>query len=274
MNRPLRARVLTALVIGIPAVVAIVFLPFGVVAFLLSLVLAAAVREYARLVAPGFLRLYAGGLTVLVISSVWFLVALQNPIWVARIEAIGLAWWVLAALWLSAKSEQQTPTVRSKGLAGLFVFLPAALAVIEVQRVGALWLLSLLVIVWAADIGAYFVGKRFGVRKLAPDISPSKTWAGAFGGIGCGGLVALALAYLHGLDQEQSSLFLLLGLVTVAASILGDLFESHLKRLAHCKDSGSMLPGHGGVLDRVDSLLAAAPVFGLGVYAMGLSASY
>jgi len=264
--------VLTALVIGIPAVAAIVFLPFGVVAFLLSLVLAAAVREYARLVAPQFPRLYAGGLTVVVISLVWFLVASHNLIWTARVESIGLAWWVLAALWLSASSDQKILTTSSKGLAGLFVFLPAALAVIEVHRIGAPWLLSLLVIVWAADIGAYFVGKRFGVRKLAPGISPSKTWAGAFGGLVCGGLVALVLAYFHGMDQGKSSLFLILGLVTVAASILGDLFESHLKRLAHCKDSGSMLPGHGGVLDRVDSLLAAAPVFGLGIYAIGLSA--
>ena len=130
-------------------------------------------------------------------------------------------------------------------------------------------MLYLLTLVWVADIGAYFCGRRFGKHKLAPGISPSKTWEGVFGGIGCNLIWILIVYQLSdgwGLTLWQ---FILIGLATSAISVVGDLYESVLKREAGAKDSGTLLPGHGGVLDRIDGVIAAAPVFVSGLYAMG-----
>ncbi|MGB4876542.1 MAG: phosphatidate cytidylyltransferase, partial [Candidatus Competibacter sp.] len=126
----------------------------------------------------------------------------------------------------------------------------------------------LLLLVWAADIGAYFAGRRWGRRKLAPAISPGKTWEGALGG----GLATLVLALVGAAFLKVGASgfgFVAVCLITMGFSIAGDLFESMMKRQSGLKDSGSLLPGHGGVLDRVDSLSAAAPVFLLGLYGIG-----
>jgi phosphatidate cytidylyltransferase len=124
-------------------------------------------------------------------------------------------------------------------------------------------------LVWLADIGAFFAGRRWGRRKLAVHVSPSKSWEGVAGGVlaALGG--AAAAIVLVGEPIEEVPLLLALVVVTVVASVLGDLTESLFKREAGLKDSGALLPGHGGVLDRIDSLLAAAPVFVLGLGWMG-----
>ena len=130
-------------------------------------------------------------------------------------------------------------------------------------------LLYFLTLVWVADIGAYFSGKRFGKHKLAPAISPAKTWEGVLGGIICN-LVWMLIVYKlsngWGLMLWQ---FILIGLATSMISVVGDLYQSILKREAGVKDSGNLLPGHGGVLDRIDSAIAAAPVYMIGLYAAG-----
>ena len=116
--------------------------------------------------------------------------------------------------------------------------------------------------IWSADIGAYFMGKQFGKNKLAKDISPNKTWEGLWGGALLTTLIAIATGYYYfGLSVENITVWLLICISSGLISVVGDLFESHLKRQANEKDSGSILPGHGGVLDRVDGVLAAAPVF-------------
>jgi phosphatidate cytidylyltransferase len=130
-------------------------------------------------------------------------------------------------------------------------------------------LLYLLTLVWVADIGAYFSGRKFGKHKLAPGISPGKTWEGVVGGIilNLGWmLIVFAISNGWGIALWQ---FLLIGLATSMISVIGDLYESILKREASVKDSGKLLPGHGGVLDRIDSLIAATPVFVVGLYAVG-----
>jgi len=130
-------------------------------------------------------------------------------------------------------------------------------------------LLYLLTLVWVADIGAYFSGRKFGKRKLAPGISPGKTWEGVAGGIilNIGWMfIVFAISNGWGIALWQ---FLLIGLATSIISVIGDLYESILKREALVKDSGKLLPGHGGVLDRIDSLIAATPVFVVGLYAVG-----
>ncbi|MDN8493205.1 CDP-archaeol synthase, partial [Acinetobacter baumannii] len=124
---------------------------------------------------------------------------------------------------------------------------------------------------WGADSGAYFVGRKFGKRKLAPTVSPNKSVEGLYGGILTTIIVMLVVQYQYlNLTWVQQLLFLILSLITVFGSVLGDLFESMIKRRAGIKDSGRVLPGHGGVLDRIDSLLAAAPIFATGMYILKL----
>ena len=128
------------------------------------------------------------------------------------------------------------------------------------------WLMYLFLLVWGADSGAYFVGRKFGRRKLAPEVSPNKSIEGLFGGIITVGIVIVIVQSIY-LDFSllHHILFLILSIITVFSSVLGDLFESMIKRRAGIKDSGRILPGHGGILDRIDSLFAAAPVFAVGI---------
>jgi phosphatidate cytidylyltransferase len=132
---------------------------------------------------------------------------------------------------------------------------------------GAQWVLFALVLVWVADIGAFFFGRRFGRVRLAPEVSPGKTWEGVLGGIALSALVAIAGSlWFH----VPLAAFLPLCLTAVAFSIIGDLTESLLKRFAGVKDSGRVFPGHGGVMDRIDSLTGAAPVLLLGLTLLGV----
>jgi phosphatidate cytidylyltransferase len=128
---------------------------------------------------------------------------------------------------------------------------------------GSWLILFVLLLVWAADTGAYAVGKLFGKHKLAPSVSPGKTWEGFFGGMVLAIIVAVIAAKLLNIQSRDTTLFLVCCVVTVIASVLGDLFESLTKREAGIKDSGTIFPGHGGMLDRIDSLIAAAPIFAL-----------
>ncbi len=148
------------------------------------------------------------------------------------------------------------------GLLGLGIFVAAwsGLVVIRAAEQGSYWLVWLFVLVWGADIGAYFAGRSFGKRKLAPAVSPGKTWEGAFGGF----LLAILLCGLGAyLLQANLLVWVPLTATLIVLSVFGDLFESVMKRASGVKDSGTLLPGHGGVLDRIDSLLAVLPVFGL-----------
>lgn len=148
-------------------------------------------------------------------------------------------------------------------ITGLLVLLPAWLALIQLRQTGAVALLAIMAIAWIADIAAYFSGRAFGRHKLAPAISPAKTWEGAIGG----GIAVIAYGFLvlaRGLPAKLAPLHLLLLLVLLTAlSVVGDLFESLLKRQAGLKDSSDILPGHGGVLDRIDSLTSLLPLVAL-----------
>ncbi|MCA1938016.1 MAG: phosphatidate cytidylyltransferase [Dechloromonas sp.] len=170
-----------------------------------------------------------------------------------------LFWLLLIPFWLRGKWSLHGA---SGLLVGAVVLLPTWLAMVQLRAVGPAVLLAVFAVVWMADIAAYFAGRRFGKRKLAPGISPGKTWEGAYGAIL--GVLVYGLVIGH-FFMVGVSLPLWVGalLLVTAVSIIGDLFESMLKRKAGIKDSSNVLPGHGGVLDRIDSLTSTLPVAAL-----------
>ncbi|MBT8143850.1 MAG: phosphatidate cytidylyltransferase [Gammaproteobacteria bacterium] len=174
---------------------------------------------------------------------------------------IALGWWLLAFFWVL---RFPTPIPRWLVMAGgLFVLVPGWLALASLHvDVGPAWLIYFFIVIAAADTGAYFSGRAFGRTKLAPRVSPGKTWEGAIGGL----VVVAAVGFAGSLLLNQPLLFLVpLSIAVGMASIVGDLTMSMFKRHAGLKDSGRLFPGHGGILDRIDSIAAGAPLFMLGV---------
>jgi phosphatidate cytidylyltransferase len=180
-------------------------------------------------------------------------------------------WWVIAFFWLMLAPAQHRSTVTL--ICGLAVLAPAFVALARLQisshgfARGPLLVLWLILMVCAADIGAYFAGRAFGRRKLAPRVSPGKTIEGAVGGLLLAALVAASGAIYFGLPTLAAIAF---GFGVGIFSIVGDLTESMFKRAAALKDSGTLLPGHGGLLDRIDSVTAAAPLYALGLFSSGV----
>lgn len=173
--------------------------------------------------------------------------------------------WLMATKWVSVYPAQEKWYGKRLFLMGIIILTASITAIYSLWQVSPWWLMYVFLLVWCADSGAYFIGRKFGKRKLAPNVSPNKSIEGFIGGIITASFVAMGVGF--GLELGTVALIAFLGLsgLTVLASVLGDLFESMLKRRAGIKDSGSILPGHGGVLDRIDSLLSATPVFALGV---------
>ena len=280
-------RYLTAL--GLIPVVAIVVLGLPPIVFQAALVLvvAAAAWEWSRLAglfpAPVFAAAAAGSLAAAVAAGGAFTEGLA---WV------GVAWWlaafVLVVRYRTAGAASSTGRAAPPGsgfaragsaasstgrtappgsgftragsaLAGWLVLVPAgaALAAVHARPGGAALAMTLLAVVWAADSGAWFCGRRFGRTRLAPRVSPGKTWEGAAGGLAAGTAVGAAAWWL----VLPAPGLLLASVLAAGASVVGDLYESVCKRRAGVKDSGRLLPGHGGLLDRIDGLTAAAPVY-------------
>ncbi|HSB96522.1 MAG TPA: phosphatidate cytidylyltransferase [Spongiibacteraceae bacterium] len=188
--------------------------------------------------------------------------------WIVAVLVLAAGWWIVALLCVATfpASAHWWGSVATRALIGWLVLLPAwfAFGYLRAQAHGEWLILFMLGLVAAADIGAYFSGTRFGRNKLAPAVSPGKSWEGFVGGLASSVLLALVVWYCA---RQQLSLhaWLAVAVVTVLASILGDLAESMVKRYRGVKDSGNLLPGHGGVMDRLDSISAAAPVFALGL---------
>ena len=185
------------------------------------------------------------------------------------------AWWLVAIVMVVSfpASTAYWGGNLGKRLMGLVILLPAGLGLLALkQQPQGNWLiLSLMLLVWCADIGAYFIGRAIGKRKLAARVSPGKSWAGLVGGLVTSLVVALGLAYSFKVPSSQLPWLLLGAAVVVLFSVVGDLTESMFKRQVGIKDSSQLLPGHGGVLDRIDSLTAAVPVFTLLVLLSGWS---
>lgn len=270
-----RTRVLAALTMAPFAIAAVLFLPTPWVVALAAVMFLAGLWEWLRLadIDDTLAR------TVLLLVNLLLMVAL---VWASRSESggslvlfelmvvLGVIWWLLAMIWLrhyDFASDHDTHARVFKLGAGTLAVVPAwcALAVIHAgQPYGHAWLLIALAVVWAADSGAYFAGRKFGKRKLSPRISPNKTVEGMAGGAIAGIAVALVGAPLAGASLAQLPAVALVAAIAVGFSVVGDLFESLLKRHVGAKDSGDLIPGHGGILDRIDGVLAALPVFALG----------
>ena len=187
-------------------------------------------------------------------------------LWVASILS-----WILSVFWVKNYPNYDGWYNPSLNVVGFVLISAAVTAIFSVWHTSPWWLMYLFLLVWGADSGAYFVGRKLGKKKLAPNVSPNKSVEGLYGGIFTAMLIVVVVEVVYlDLTFAQHILFLILSVITVFSSVLGDLFESMIKRRAGIKDSGRILPGHGGVLDRIDSLLAAAPIFAAGMYVLKL----
>lgn len=274
----LKHRLVTAALLVPPVVVGLVALPTSTVAMFLGLVVALGAWEWARIAGwSGFaarLSYVAGAVTCLVLV---YGVLHDTDGGILGLLFVALVWWLIALGVLIINQSQGRQLRLSRplsGLAGLLTLVPCWGALIALHGSpdeGPRLVVFLMFLVWAADVGAYFVGRKFGKHRLADRISPGKTWEGVAGALLTMGIIAVVgLLVLNEPARAQALLFLTLCVVTGLVSIIGDLVESLFKRAAGVKDSGRLLPGHGGVLDRIDSLTAAAPAFVLGASVLGV----
>ena len=269
-----RLRTLTALIMTPVAVAAVLLLPTQWLAAAAAVVLLVALWEWYRL--AGVEDTLAHGVLMvcnlaLVVALVWASRTSTGFNWVLLqlMVVAGVLWWLLALIWLGRFGFDSRV---AKLAAGTLAMVPAWCAMAMIHGDGPnghRWLLAALAIVWAADTGAYFAGRKFGRRKLAPRVSPNKTIEGLAGGALAGVVVGIGFALFAGASPGQLPAIALVALVAVLFSVVGDLFESLLKRHVGVKDSGHLIPGHGGILDRLDGVLAALPAFALGKALLG-----
>jgi phosphatidate cytidylyltransferase len=239
----------TALVLLALLLAGLFLLPPGGVALMMALIVGIGGYEWARLC--GFNpHLYAGLVVGTLFALFWL--AIVQPVLV-----IAALFWLVAApawLWIGVKAAHR-PALWA---AGFVVLVPAGLAMVVLRPLEALLVLA---VAWIADTVAYLAGRRWGRHKLAPAISPGKTWEGAAGGlIGAAAYAMIVSIFLAGAQASRMAAFIGAAALLVVVSIVGDLFESAVKRQAGVKDSGALLPGHGGMLDRIDSATAILPV--------------
>jgi phosphatidate cytidylyltransferase len=276
----LKQRVITGLIMAGIFLAAIIFLPLPGLALLLGILVSMGAWEWTRLAGlnSSVARVFYVLVLVAVLGAFYSYCQLGNDPSQEQVQPIlGVAclWWSFAMLWVKGypASAVLWRTVAMRCLMGQLILAPAwmsAVFLLSFPR-GGMLLVVMVLVVAAADIGAYFSGKRFGKHKLAVLVSPAKTWEGFWGGIICCVLLAVLLWYLLPDQAAHISLSSVVAVTvtTALASVVGDLTVSMVKRESGVKDSGSLLPGHGGMLDRLDSLCGAAPVFALGLLLAG-----
>lgn len=260
----LKTRIITAIFFGLTVIYSVLYASAEIALGLLILAFAICVFEYIRLVK--FEKSHAAILTILLSISAFFVVS--NPSNFYFITVLGFIWWMgnifLVSQYPKFISVWFHP-IYLRYLYALLLFIPSLASIILIYNsYGQFALLSLFLILWTADSGAFFVGSKMGKRKLAPKVSPGKSMEGLFGGIVSVVLLSIILL-MSDLLPFDSFMFVFISAVTGIISVFGDLFESIIKREASAKDSSNLLPGHGGFLDRLDSLFAAAPIYYLGL---------
>jgi phosphatidate cytidylyltransferase len=270
VNDGLRKRISTAIVLAGGFLAIVLLLPPVATLVLLTLLFLAGAWEWSAFLKLRSVR--ARALYVAFIAAMLWLVRMAADSAEGReiVLAVAVVWWVIALVWIAFAPQRVTPLLA--GLAGLLALVPAWLALVRLRfdvAHGAQWMLFTFLLVIAADVGAFFAGRRFGRLRLAPAVSPGKTWEGVLGGVAGGAILALCGSAWFAVPAYA---FVPLCLAAVGFSIIGDLTESLLKRFAGLKDSGTLLPGHGGVMDRIDSVTGAAPVLLFGLTVMGVAA--
>lgn len=271
----LKIRIITALILAPIAIGGIFFLPSLGFALFTGFVVSIGAWEWANMagLTNQAARVVYGASVALVLFGLIQTEAV-SVLWLA------LVWW-LACFWLVSRYPRNTDlwqAVPLRAIMGLLVLVPAWVG-LNHMRTGSfqfgdvsnnlLMILYVFCVVWVADIGAYFAGRAFGKAKLAPLVSPGKSWAGVWGGLVAVAVLAVIVSQIAGATMQSTVLLLLASLVTGAVSVLGDLLESMMKRFRGIKDSSQLLPGHGGIMDRIDSLTAAVPIFALLVTQLG-----
>ncbi len=268
VNSSLKQRILTASILMPVVIAAILWFPTPLFALVLALFVALGAVEWARLAGLSSSSCQWGYAAFLTLSLCffWWLSGYLSVVRILLLMAVG--WWILAAVWVVRYPGSASAWSKKwrRYLIGFLILIPAWVALVALHGHGdqGPWLvLLLMLLIWGADSGAYFAGRKWGKDKLAPRVSPGKSWQGLWGGVLTSLLVTLLFGSIFPIHVEYRLYFIAVCMLVVFFSVLGDLVESMFKREAGVKDSGVLLPGHGGVLDRIDSLTAAAPVFAL-----------
>jgi phosphatidate cytidylyltransferase len=261
----LRTRVITAVISLLLLGTVLFVVPSTVAKLVIALLILAGAWEWS-----GFLNFSTGIARysyVVVIAALMAGMVFVVPELSNLLLQVACVWWFVALIWIFLFPTPIPIAIR--WVCGALVLLPLFVALLILYEISPRFLLLALLIVWAADMGAYFAGKKLGRVKLAPSISPGKTWEGVAGGLLAVIVLTMVWAHFAALDL---AVWLPFGLAVGAVSVVGDLTVSMFKRTAGVKDSGKLFPGHGGVLDRVDSISAAGPVFALGIHWLKLVA--
>ncbi len=263
----LKQRLLTAFIL-VPLVVGgILYLPEMAIAVIFGVLLLQGAWEWSRL--TGLEQFFPRIIYVIAIAFTFLYLwpGTDDRLLMLSNGYLALAWWLGAFFWIFIPGLFKKKSVINMSIklaCGALVLVPAWYALVSIHSItgnGPLWLLYAIVLVWIADSGAYFAGKQWGRHKLAPNVSPGKTWEGVLGAfILVAVYCALVTAWLPAKSGRLSAL-MIISLALVPVSVIGDLLESLMKRQAGVKDSGNLLPGHGGVLDRIDGLVAVLPLF-------------
>ena len=263
----LKERVLTAIVLMAVLLGVMLGLPPVATVYLITLLVLIGAWEWAGFIRPNSMAVKV--VFVLVVGASlyagWRYLLPSAWMWHAMLAAS--VWWLLALLWVTLAPGRVNAALAA--IAGLMALVPCWLALVYIATTmepAAGWVLFTLGLVWAADTGAYFAGRFFGKVPLAPRVSPKKTWEGVLGGLLVSAVVAAVGCFW--LAGQVDWYFIFLCVLVAAVSVVGDLTESMLKRASNLKDSGSLFPGHGGMLDRIDSVTAAAPVLLFGLYSL------
>jgi len=286
----LKQRIITALILAPLAIAAIFYMSLNNFAAFIMVVMAIGAWEWGPLM--GFKnkrrRLAFVATTLSLIGGLWYAIPLTD-LWLESAKLhqyieyilwLAVAWWLLSATltFLYPRYSNFWASHRSvRGLFGWLTLVPTWLAFMVIRSNdyandpyhGAQLIMFLFLMVWSADVGAYFVGKSIGKHKLMPNVSPGKTMEGFIGGVVFACLLVSLAGYILQWNQQQFIIVLIVTMIITTISVLGDLNESMFKRQAGIKDSGSILPGHGGILDRIDSLTATAPIYALCYVTLG-----
>ncbi len=273
----LKQRILTALVLAPIMIGGIFYLPLGLFKLFIAAIVTMGAWEWANL---SGVKMQVGRVAYAgIVAGLIWLIEFEGLVQEIDVLYVALVWWIIAFILVAAhpklKALWSTPVVRM--LMGLAILIPMWVGFVQIKSyaINDYLIMYVMLVVWGADVGAYFAGRTFGKHKLAATVSPGKTWEGVYGGLATTFIIALGGGYLlekeAGLSLDFSQWALLIG-VTLAitfVSVVGDLIESMVKRHRGIKDSSNLLPGHGGIMDRIDSMTAALPMFALALTVFG-----